>query len=83
MPSWELFRTQPRDYRRAVLGDAPRVAVEAAARFGWDEGLGEGGAVIGMTRFAASEKAEELFPHFGITVDAVIKAAKGVLGQSA
>jgi transketolase len=83
MPSWELFRAQPRDYRRAILGDAPRVAVEAAARFGWDEWLGEGGAFVGMTGFGASGKAEELFSHFGITTDAVVAAAKGVLGQLA
>jgi transketolase len=79
MPSWELFRAQSGDYRRAVLGDAPRVAVEAAARFGWDEWLGEGGAFVGMTGFGASGKAEALFPHFGITAEAVAEAARRLL----
>ena len=31
MPCWELFEEQDAEYRRAVLGSAPRVAVEAAA----------------------------------------------------
>jgi transketolase len=79
MPCWELFREQPEDYRRAVLGDAPRVGVEAAVRFGWDEWLGTGGAFVGMTGFGASGPAAQLFEHFGITAKALVDAAKGVL----
>src|SRR5690606_535053 len=29
MPCWELFEEQDEDYRRVILGTAPRVAVEA------------------------------------------------------
>ncbi len=36
-PSWDLFEAQPADYRTEVLPDGlPRLAVEAAASFGWD-----------------------------------------------
>jgi transketolase len=76
MPSWELFEAQDEGYRRAVLGEAPRVAVEAAARLGWDRWIGEGGAFIGMTGFGASGPAPELYRHFGITADAVADAAR-------
>jgi len=79
MPCWELFRAQPRDYRRAVLGDAPRVGVEAALRFGWNEWLGTDGAFVGMTGFGASGPAPQLYEHFGITAKAVTDAAKGLL----
>ncbi len=79
MPSWELFRAQPRDYRRAVLGNAPRLAVEAAVRFGWDEWLGESGGFVGMTGFGASGKAEALFEHFNISADAVVSEARRML----
>ncbi|MFZ2103061.1 MAG: transketolase, partial [Oricola sp.] len=41
MPSWELFEAQDDAYRNAVLGSAPRIAVEAAARLGWDRWIGE------------------------------------------
>ena len=44
MPSWELFEEQDADYRRAILGSAPRIAVEAAARLGWDRWIGDNGA---------------------------------------
>jgi transketolase len=76
MPSWELFRRQPRDYRGAVLGDAPRIAVEAGVRFGWDEWIGAGGAFIGMTGFGASAPAGALYEHFGITAEAATAAAR-------
>jgi transketolase len=78
MPSWELFRRQTDDYRRSVLGGAPRVAVEAGVRFGWDEWIGPDGAFIGMKGFGASGPAEALYKHFGITAEAVAAAAKGL-----
>ncbi len=79
MPSWELFDAQPLAYRKAVLGDGPRVAVEALSVFGWDKYVGLDGAVIGMHGFGASGPAEQLFPHFGITTEAVVAAIKARL----
>jgi transketolase len=76
MPSWELFRRQPRDYRRAVLGEAPRIAVEAGVRFGWDEWIGPDGAFIGMAGFGASAPAGALYEHFGITAENVTAAGR-------
>ena len=34
------------------------------------------GAVIGMDSFGASAPAEQLYAHFGISVDAVVAAVK-------
>jgi transketolase len=75
MPSWELFEEQDPEYRRAVLGTAPRVAVEAAARLGWDRWIGDNGIFIGMTGFGASAPAPDLYRHFAITPEAVAEAA--------
>jgi transketolase len=79
MPCWELFEKQPEDYRNGVLGDAPRVGVEAAVRLGWDRWLGPRSAFIGMSDFGASAPAEALFPHFGITAEKVAEAARSLL----
>jgi transketolase len=79
MPCWELFEKTPKDYQDAVLGTVPRVAVEAAVRFGWDRWLGAGGAFIGMEGFGASAPGEALFPHFGITPERVAEAARSLL----
>jgi transketolase len=75
-PSFELFAKQPEAYRAKVLGDAPRVGVEAAIRQGWDALIGSDGAFVGMTGFGASAPAEELYAHFGITPAAVAQAAR-------
>jgi hypothetical protein len=34
MPCWDLFERQTEDYRRTILGSAPRIAIEAGARLG-------------------------------------------------
>ncbi len=78
MPCWELFREKPGHYREEVLGSAPRVAVEAGVRQGWDEWLGCGGEFVGMSSFGASAPAGQLFEHFGITAENVVGAAKRV-----
>ncbi|RVA90176.1 transketolase, partial [Mesorhizobium sp. M7A.F.Ca.CA.004.01.1.1] len=75
MPCWELFEEQDSATRKAVLGSAPRVAVEAAARLGWDRWIGETGAFVGMTGFGASAPAPDLYRHFNITSEAVAAAA--------
>jgi len=83
MPSWELFERQSRAYRDEVLGDAPRIGVEAALRFGWDRWIGPDGVFVGMAGFGESAPAADLFPHFGITTEAVIAAARAVVGAAA
>jgi transketolase len=79
MPCWELFEEQSSAYRKEVLGSAPRIAVEAAARLGWDRWIGERGAFIGMESFGASAPASDLYSHFGITAEAAVAAAKARL----
>ena len=79
MPCWELFGQQAKEYRDAVLGMAPRVAVQAAVEFGWERWLGPRGAFIGMQGYGASAPGEALFPHFGITAERVAEAARSLL----
>ena len=79
MPCWELFEEQDAAYRRSVLGDGPRVGVEAAISMGWDRYLGSKGAFVGMRSFGASAPAGKLYEHFGITAAKVAVAAKGLL----
>jgi transketolase len=79
LPSFELFAAQDDAYRAKVLGAAPRVGVEAAVRFGWDRWLGERSAFIGMSGFGASAPADALYAHFGITPEAVAKAAVSLI----
>ena len=81
MPCWELFERQPDDYRAAVLGDAPRVACEAASGFGWTRWTGGDGGFVGMSGFGASAPAARLYEHFGITAAAVADAARNIVAE--
>ncbi len=75
-PSFRRFAGQDKKYRKAVLGKAPRIGIEAGVRQGWDLFLRRRDAFIGMTGFGASAPAEQLYTHFGITAGAVAEAAR-------
>jgi transketolase len=76
MPCWELFEDQDDAYRQGVLGNAPRVAVEAGVPFGWTRYVASEADVIGMTGYGASGPLERLYPHFGITSERVAARAR-------
>lgn len=77
MPCFSLFAAQPAKYQSETLGGKlPKVAVEAGIRDGWDRWIGPEGGFVGMTGFGASAPYKALYKHFGITAEAVVKAAK-------
>ena len=82
MPSTTVFDRQDAAYRESVLPVActRRVAVEAGTRDFWYKYVGLNGAVVGMDSFGASAPAEHLYPHFGITAEAVVEAARALPG---
>jgi len=75
MPSWELFEKQNASYKESVLPESVsnRVSIEAGAVFGWERYTGPKGTTIGMNSFGESAPYEELYEHFGITSEAVVK----------
>jgi len=79
MPCWELFDAQDNAYRQSVLGDAPRVAIEAAIRFGWDRYLGEKGDFVGMPGFGESAPAPQLYDYFKITAEEAVAKAVALI----
>jgi transketolase len=81
-PCFELFRAQPQDYRSEVLGEAPRVGVEAAVEGDWARWLGDDGEFVGMTGFGASAPGEVLYREFGITAEAVVAAANRAVSRA-
>ncbi len=76
VPCLDLFLEQDEAYRSSVIGTAPvRVAVEAGIRLGWDAVIGSKGLFIGMEGFGASGPYKQVYAHFGITSEAIAKAA--------
>jgi len=84
LPCWELFAAQDQGYRDSALPPSvkARVAVEMGSTFGWERYVGLEGRIVGMRTFGASAPLKDLLKHFGFTVDAVIAAAKDVIGKA-
>jgi transketolase len=80
MPSPNRFDRQPPEWRDQVLPSAcrKRVSVEAGVTDYWRKYVGLDGATIGIDSFGASAPIEALYRHFGITVEAVVAAAKAL-----
>jgi len=76
MPCFELFEQQDATYQHSVLGDAPRIGIEAQVRQGWDRWIAGNGGFIGMDGFGASAPAPQLYKHFNITPQAVAEMAR-------
>ncbi len=83
LPSWEVFESQPREYRDAVLppGVTARLAVEAASPLGWHRYVGERGGVIGVERFGASAPGDVVMREYGFTADNVCRQALRLIGR--
>lgn len=81
MPSTELFEAQSKEYKEQILPNEvrARVAIEAAAEFGWGRYVGIDGATVTMSGFGASAPAEQLFEKFGFTIEHVVSKVKEVM----
>ncbi|WP_323100057.1 transketolase [Intrasporangium sp. YIM S08009] len=81
MPCREWFEKQSRSYQDKVLPPAvrARVSVEAGVSMGWHDLVGDAGRIVSIEHFGASADYQTLFREFGITADAVVKAAKDSL----
>ncbi|MBM7410914.1 transketolase [Clavibacter michiganensis] len=77
-PSLEWFEEQDAEYKEHVLpaAVAARVSVEAGISLSWKQYVGHHGRSISIEHFGASAEYEVLYREFGITTEAVVKAAK-------
>ncbi|WP_404422591.1 transketolase [Nibricoccus sp. IMCC34717] len=80
LPSFERFKRQAADYRESVLptGCRKRVAVEAGVSGLWYQFVGLDGKVVAIDRFGISAPGNTVFKELGITVEAVVAAAKSL-----
>ncbi len=77
LPSFELFEAQDEGYRRAVLGELPRLAVEAASPLGWERYADR---VLGIEDFGRSAPGDEVYARYGFTPERVAAEMKKLLG---
>ena len=85
MPSWELFETQPLEYRSKILPPAVinRITVEAGVTQGWHRYAGDRGHMIGVDRFGASAPGDTMMREYGFTVEDICEQALALIKRNA
>ncbi len=81
MPCWELFASQPREYRDRVVPPEvrARLSVEAGVALGWARWTGDGGESVSIERFGASAPGATVLEKLGFTPAAVATRARSLL----
>ncbi len=79
IPCTELFDLQSDEYKFEVLGDGPKLAIEAGQADFWHKYLNQGDLVLGMDTYGESAPLADLLEHFGFTITNVVSKAKELL----
>ena len=82
MPCQELFDKQSKEYKEKILEkNSLKISIEASSIFGWEKYIGQNGSSVGMKSFGKSAPIKDLYNHFNLTSDNVVKLAKKMLGK--
>ena len=77
-PSMELFEMQDSNYKKEIIDDKPKFAVEAGIINGWEKYI-DNNNFIGMKSFGASGPYRDVYKHFGITDEHICEKIKNKL----
>ncbi len=85
MPCVEWFRAQEQAWQDQVMLPTvkARVSVEAGIAQGWREVVGDHGRIISIDHYGASADYQRIFTEFGVTAEAVARAAKDSIASAA
>ncbi|MFL2679906.1 MAG: transketolase [Alphaproteobacteria bacterium] len=76
LPSMEIFDKKNEKFKRKILGNKPKVFIEAASSFGWHKYTNENDLIISIDKFGESGKGEDLFEYFGFSSGKIYKQIK-------
>ena len=84
MPSTDRFESQDEAYRLSVLPDSvtKRLVIEAGVIDGWWKYSGLGGRIMGVESFGESAPAAQVYEHFGLTVEGVVKTVRQMMAKT-
>ena len=72
----ELFSKQSSSYQDKILGNKPKVIIEAASSFGWHKYVGKSDILISIDSFGESGKGDDLFDFFGFNCNNIVHLIK-------
>ncbi len=77
MPCQELFDKQSKDYKNKILTETELiVSIEASETHYWKKYTGAKGLNFGINDFGKSAPYKEIYNHFGLNADKIIKRIK-------
>ena len=80
MPCQELFNSQPKDYKEEILGkNSIKISIEASSIKGWEKYVGSEGVSLGMESFGKSAPINDLYEHFNLTSNNIVRLVKKML----
>jgi len=79
MPCMELFNENNMEYRKIIFNDKKNIFIEAGTIQSWAQYMNSEDVFIGLKSFGLSGPAKDVYEHFQITVDRVIKEVTKVL----
>ncbi|RPB22676.1 putative transketolase TktA [Terfezia boudieri ATCC MYA-4762] len=73
LPCWEVFDSQPKEYKLSVLPDGiPSLSIEVMTTLGWEKYSHE---QFGLNRFGASGPYKEVYNRFEFNAEGITKRA--------
>ena len=77
MPCQELFDQQSKDYKNKILTETELiVSIEASETYYWKKYTGANGLNFGINDFGKSAPYKEIYNHFGLNADNIVKKIK-------
>ena len=77
MPCQELFDQQSKDYKNKILTETDLVvSIEASESDYWKKYTGINGLSFGINDFGKSAPYKEIYNHFGLNIESIIKKIK-------
>jgi transketolase len=79
IPCMELFNENNMEYRKRIFSDTKNIFIEAGTIQSWAQYMDSGDVFIGLKSFGLSGPAKDVYEHFQITVDRVLREVTKVL----
>ncbi len=77
VPCFNFFEKQTDEYKKKILNETKyKVSIEAASTEFWKKLVGENGLTFGIDAFGKSAPHKDIYNHFGLTSDNIIKKIK-------
>ena len=82
VPCLNFFEKQTSDYKEKILNETKyKVSIEAASTEYWKKFVGNNGLCFGIDNFGKSAPYKDVFKHFGLTSNNIVKKIKEMINS--